>query len=182
MQSRSSVKAFWARVLGVVVPWFLGVSLVWAQSQPVPVPSGSLPVSNSARVVLTVKVGSRQTTWTLAQLEGLGVHRVQTATFWPDDDGVYEGPRLADVLAASGLEDAERLRVTAKDGFSQVIAREDWSTWPLLLATRRSGQLLSTRQKGPLRVIYPRDMDRRLADPVYRLRWVWMVSQMEAVR
>ena len=36
------------------------------------------------------------------------------------------------------------------------------------------------RDKGPLRIIYPRDMDAALQDTRYRLRWVWLVTRIEA--
>jgi hypothetical protein len=161
----------------------LGGTSVWAQGgQPVPVTVPLAPLADAHRVVLRVQSPQGMKTWTLAQLEALGLYRVSTATFWPDDDGHYQGPLLAQVLDASGLKDATALRIKALDGFSQVMPREDWTRWPVVLATRRDDAGLSTRHKGPVRVIYPRDMDAQLADPLYRLRWVWLVSQIEPVK
>ena len=115
----------------------------------------------------------------LQQLEALGVQRVSTHTFWPDDDGSYEGVLLADVLRAAGLEHAPFVRVAALDGFSQKIPRVDWEKWPVLLATRKAGAAISTRNKGPLRIIYPRDMSDELSNGIYRLRWVWLVTRID---
>lgn len=117
----------------------------------------------------------------IATLESLGLKAVNTSTFWPADDGIYQGPLLADVLKFAGLEQARAIRVSALDGFSQVIPRQDWQRWPVLLATRRDGRLLGIRDKGPLRIIYPRDLDRRLHDTIYRLRWVWLIDRIEPV-
>lgn len=117
--------------------------------------------------------------FSLADLESLGMYRVTTRTFWPGNDGTYEGPLLADVLRRAGLYDAAGVRISALDGFSQVLPRQDWTRWPVLLATRRDGQPLSVRNKGPLRVIYPRDMSPELSDTLYRLRWVWLVNRIE---
>jgi len=130
--------------------------------------------------VLTLQGASGPLLMSLADLEGLGMHEVRTKTFWPEDDGNYAGPLLRDVLQRAGLDKADEIRVRAKDGFSQVIPRQDWERWPILLATRRDGQLMKPRNKGPLRIIYPRDMSPELAESVYRLRWVWLVEHIEA--
>lgn len=132
--------------------------------------------------VLTVHGPAGVRKFSLAELEAGGLHRITTSTFWPDDDGTYEGPLLAEVLKRAGIENAESIRIRARDGFSQVMPRQDWQTWPVLLATRRDGKPMPPRAKGPLRVIYPRDMAPELSDPVYRLRWVWLVEAIEPVK
>lgn len=131
--------------------------------------------------VMTIAHPTGNKPLSLADLEGLPMYRVKTSTFWPNDDGVYEGPLLKDVLARAGLARVAAIRVVALDGFSQIIPAEDWQRWPLLLATRRNGQPLNTLAKGPVRLIYPRDMAPALADPKYRLRWVWLVTAIVPV-
>jgi hypothetical protein len=165
--------------------WLLGILLAAAggpavaSGTPEVVREPMLPAAQASRVVLKVQSGGKESRWTLAQLEAIGMHRVTTRTYWPDDNGTYEGPLLSAVLKASGLDPAARIRVLARDGFSQVVPSEDLTNWPLMLATRRDGQPLDLARKGPLRIIYPRDMDSRLEAPVYRLRWVWMVDRIE---
>lgn len=135
--------------------------------------------AQAARATLTVVGGSSTQRLSVADLERLPMHRLRTQTFWPDDDGTYEGPLLAEVLKRAGIDGAKEVRVRALDDFSQLIPQEDWKRWPVLLATRRDGKPLSTRDKGPLRVIYPRDMDPTLSEETYRLRWVWLVNRIE---
>jgi len=136
------------------------------------------PVSSRASIEL---LGTDGTTRTAAfgDIEALGLHRVTTSTFWPADDGTYEGVLLSELLAAFGLEDARAIRISAADGFSQIMPREDWARWPVMLATRKNGKLMSRRNKGPFRIIYPRDSDPTLEDLSYRLRWVWLVKRIE---
>lgn len=150
-----------------------------AAQTPRPLKSPLPPLKNSDRQVLLIDSPQGTKRYTLAQLEAFGLHQVNTTTFWPDDDGTYQGPLLADVLRDAGLVGVPLVRVTALDGFSQRIPLEDWSRWPLLLATRRDGQAMGTRAKGPLRIIYPRDMDPTLEQGIYRLRWVWMVNRID---
>lgn len=144
---------------------------------PEPVKTDSLPaLPASSRVVLQVGAPGQERSFTLAQIEAVGLHRVTTSTYWPSDDGTYEGPLLRDVLAAAGIASAAQVRVTAIDGFTQAIPREDWTRWPVMVATRKNGAPLNVRDKGPLRIVYPRDMDPVLHESQYRLRWAWMVK------
>jgi hypothetical protein len=145
-------------------------------------PALPLHAQPSGTIILTVHGPAGARKFSLADLEAIGLQRVTTRTFWPDDDGTYEGPLLAEVLKRAGIENTESIRIRARDGFSQIMPRQDWQKWPVLLATRRDGKPMSPRAKGPLRVIYPRDMAPELSDPVYRLRWVWLVESIEPVR
>lgn len=150
-----------------------------AAHTPHPPKAPLLPLKNTDRQVLVIEGPKGLRRYTVAQLEALGMHEVTTSTFWPDDNGTYQGPLLADVLRDAGLASAPLVRVAALDGFSQRIPQEDWSRWPVLLATRRDGEAMGTRSKGPLRIVYPRDMDPSLAQGIYRLRWVWMVTRID---
>lgn len=139
----------------------------------------SLAALPAGKTVLTIKGTHGVRKFSIAELENLGTHRLTTKTFWPADDGTYEGVLLSTILKQAGIENTEAIRVRARDGFSQVIPRQDWEKWPILLATRRAGNVIPTRDKGPLRIIYPRDMAPELADTLYRLRWVWLVDLIE---
>lgn len=158
---------------------FGGMALAAAGAEPVPVQLGPLPAT-SASVSFSAQ-GASATRLSIAEIEALGLHQVRTATFWSADDGIYQGPLLSEVLKAVGLDEAKAIRVVALDGFSQVLPRADWTRWPVLLATRRDGKPMSVRNKGPFRIIYPRDMSPDLQDPSYRLRWVWLIRSIEAV-
>ncbi|NMG67697.1 molybdopterin-dependent oxidoreductase [Azoarcus indigens] len=136
--------------------------------------SGELPV-----IALGIRGSARQVN--TAELERGMLYQVRTRSFWPADDGVYQGPLLADVLSRYGMGKVKAIRVFGGDGFSQLIPCEDWERWPLVLATRREGHPLSRREKGPVRIIYPRDMDKTLEDTLYRLRWVWLIERIEPV-
>lgn len=136
-------------------------------------------VEDDGQRVLTVAGPRTQRAFTRSELEALGSYRVRTGSFWPSDEGDYEGPLLADVLAMADLHRAASIRVIGRDGFETVIPRADWQRWKMILATRRDNAVLDLASKGPVRIIYPRDLDRALLDPVYRLRWIWMVDRIE---
>lgn len=139
-----------------------------------------LPVlADSGQVVLSVDGPHGSVTFTRSELEALGAYRVRSNSFWPSDEGVYEGPLLADVLQRAGLHEVARIRLTGRDGFETTIPRADWTRWEVLLATRRDGAVQETATKGPVRIIYPFLADPVLRGPEYRLRWIWMIERID---
>lgn len=143
--------------------------------RPLPVMQPPLPPGPP---VLTVEGASGQRTFSLADLEALGLQAMTLDLVWAGEGGTYQGVLLADVLAATGIAEAPAVEVEALDGYRATIPREDWQRWPLLLATRRDGAAMAVRDKGPLRILYPLTPEDVLASPKMDLRWVWMVSRI----
>ncbi|THF66328.1 hypothetical protein E6C76_05655 [Pseudothauera nasutitermitis] len=160
---------------------FLFVSAVRAAPAGAPYPVTLPAFPAGPQVLSTVAPDGATQRYSMADLEALGTWELTTSTFWPGDDGTYQGVLLSALLRDAGLAEAAAVRLVAQDGFSQVIPRADWVTWPVLLASRRDGGAMARRDKGPLRIIYPREMDGALHDAVYRLRWIWMLARIEAV-
>ncbi|WP_052000268.1 hypothetical protein, partial [Caenispirillum salinarum] len=138
-----------------------------------------LPQPDPGPTVLTVAGAAGVQEYDVADLEALGPHALEADLVWQDESDVYHGVLLSDVLADAGLADVPAVRVRALDGYSAVIPRADWRRWPILLATRRGGDLMPVRGKGPLRILYPLTPDAVLAMPQMDTRWVWMVEAIE---
>ncbi|MGH6943063.1 MAG: molybdopterin-dependent oxidoreductase [Geminicoccaceae bacterium] len=129
--------------------------------------------------VLEVTTPSGPQAYDLATIEELGVYRLTTPSPYDDGSPTFEGVLLSDLLAKDGLADAEGVELSAADGYSQVIPREDWESYPVLLATRQDGAPLVDR--GPLRIIYPISGHPELAAELYQPRWVWQIKSIKAV-
>lgn len=98
----------------------------------------------------------RATEFDLAALEALGMHEVSAQyPNWPARS-TFEGPLLADVLAAAGAA-GRTVRTLALDGYAAEIPASDLRTYPIVLAVKRDGRYLGLGGRGPLWVIYPRD-------------------------
>lgn len=164
---------------GFLILLSLSSSLFAASSVQLATWSTTLSEDTTERLTVTGKMGEKH--YSLASLEALGMYQLSTHTFWPEDDGNYQGVLLTDLLKDVGLKGLTGIQISAIDGFSQVIPKEDWQNWPLLLATRRDNAPISLRKKGPIRLMYPRDMDKKLEDGIYRLRWIWMINKIEAL-
>jgi hypothetical protein len=144
-----------------------------------PVIPADLPPAMPGPTVLTMETPGGVRDFTLADLEALGPHALNARMIWQEENDLYHGVLLSDLLTAAGMQDLPAVRVFARDGYTTVIPRGDWTRWPLLLATRRAGMPMTVRGKGPLRLIYPLTPEMVLTQPEMDSRWVWMLTRIE---
>lgn len=138
----------------------------------------TLPSIPNEKIILTISTANGDKQYTVGDIETLGLKQLKTTTFWHEDDGVYEGVLLSSLLADAQIDNSAAVSVTALDGYTAVIPHRDWQEWPVIVATRRDGKPLSVRNKGPTRIIYPKDLGGEIANPEMRIRWVWAISKI----
>ena len=138
------------------------------------------PLADS-KIILWVSTPSGERTYTHAQLEALGLKKMSTTTYWPEDSGEFDGVLLQDLLRDAGIEDAVEVKITALDNYMAIIPQYDWRNWDVMLATRYEQKMMPIRNKGPLRIIYPKDRGGKIADSSMRLRWVWAIQSIDPV-
>lgn len=134
------------------------------------------PAPPTGTVVLTVTTADgTQVAFDQAMLDALPQQETITRTPWHDGQQVFSGPLFKAVLAAAGAE-GETATVVAINDYAADLPRADIETIPVILATRRNGDLMSVRENGPIFVIYPFDAQPELFNEVYFGRSVWQVK------
>ena len=116
-------------------------------------------------------------TFSVADLEALGMKTVRARyKDWPRGFA-FEGPLLKDVLAAAGAK-GTIARVRALDDYAADIPFAELDKYPVILALKRDGRYLGLGDRGPTWVIYPREdfEELRGAD---ELKWVWSAYFIE---
>lgn len=103
---------------------------------------------------------------------------IVTHTSWTDGATRFSGVTLADLLDWLEAE-GELLRVTALNDYAADIPVEEVRQYPVLLASRLNGEVMSVREKGPLWVIYPIDDFPELAVGESDAKMVWQVERIE---
>jgi len=109
----------------------------------------------------------------VADLEALGLRRLEVRyPDWPKGF-VFEGPLLADVLAKAGAS-GNVVRIQALDGYAAEIAMDEVRKYPIVLAIKQDGRYLGIGDRGPAWVVFPRDdhAELRAEDDA---KWVWAV-------
>lgn len=146
--------------------------------------AGELAVPEG-RVVLTVSGAIDNTNapdgaeFDLAMLDALPQDSVASKTPWYDDSRTFSGPLISAILEAVGAH-GKALRVTAVNDYSAEIPLGDVEDYPVILATRIDGAVLSVREKGPGFVIYPFDKAPELYNEKYFGRSVWQVTSIQS--
>ncbi len=138
---------------------------------------GTQAASANPVVTVTSKTGEVRT-FTLEELDGLGVETVKTHTSWTEGVQEFSGPRLSAIAKAMG-HDAGSIVVKAVNAYEAEIALAEAQKYPVILATRHNGALMSVRDKGPTWVVYPRADFPELDDESHNHKWVWQVVAIE---
>ena len=150
-------------------------------------PVGSVQAQLVRRPLLTVSGPNalEATYWTEEEFAELPFQDIHTTTQWTEGVQHFRGPLLRDVLLAH-VPDAKDirargLRLTAINDFRIDFPAVDAWDFDCILARERNGVPMRIRDKGPLWLVYPRDSDQRLQDPLRDGRWVWQLSQIEII-
>lgn len=158
-------------LLVAMLAGFLGATSAWALDPP------------TGPVVLTVKGAISNTNagdtaqFDLAMLEALKGRKGSMETPWTEGTVTFEGPLLREVLAAAGAEGSS-LKVRALNDYAADVPAAD-ADLDTILATKLDGKPMSVRDKGPLMLVYPFDLDAGLYNEKYFSRSVWQIKEIE---
>lgn len=117
----------------------------------------------------------------LAMLEKLAGRTGTMETPWTKGKIAFSGPLLKSVLEAAGAE-GKSLRVKAMNDYAAEVPMDDATKIDTMLATRMDGETMSIRDKGPLFLIYPFDVDSSLYNEKYFSRSVWQIKEIEVTK
>jgi hypothetical protein len=98
--------------------------------------------------------GAGSQTFTLAQLDALPQTTVVTTTPWTEGKHSYRGVRLSELLKYLGIQ-TKQLKAHALNDYWATVPTTDASQYPVILATRQDGKVLTRRNKGPIFIVYP---------------------------
>lgn len=101
-----------------------------------------------------------------------------TDTIWTEGPQTFRGVRLADFLNEFGVVDGE-LILFAVNGYSVSLPIAQIEPGGALLATKRNGQEMTLRDKGPLWLVYPYDQDERYRTEQIYSNSIWQLNRME---
>jgi hypothetical protein len=115
----------------------------------------------------------------LAMLEALAGRSGKMETPWTDGLTEFSGPLLRSVMEAAGAT-GTTLTVKALNDYEADVPFED-SKIDTILATRMNGERMSVRDKGPLFLVYPFDLDASLYNEKHFSRSVWQIKEIRVV-
>lgn len=119
-------------------------------------------------------------TFDVAMLEAIAGRTGKMETPWTKGVTEFSGPLLRNVLEAAGAQKGSKIVLHALNDYSADVPMDDASI-DTILATRMNGELMSVRDKGPVFLVYPFDLDPSLYTEKYFARSVWQIQELEVV-
>lgn len=114
----------------------------------------------------------------MALLDALPAGSTTTKTPWYDGARTFTGPLGSALLEAVGAT-GDTMVITALNDYVTEVPVADFRNYPVVLATKMNGQVMSVRDKGPIFVIYPFDASPELNNETYYGRSAWQVKSIE---
>lgn len=139
-------------------------------------PTGEVILTVTGKITVT-NAGSAAT-YDMAMLQALPQRATTTETPWTKGPVTFDGPlgsALLDQIGASGTT----LKITALNDYVVDVPIADFRKWPVILATHKDGKAMPVRDKGPIFVIYPFDLDRSLYNEKIFARSAWQVKSID---
>ena len=146
-----------------------------AGAQELGVPEGRVILTISGRIDRTNGKGVAE--FDRAMLEAMPFTTVETMTPWTDAVARFEGPLARDLMKRVDAR-GSRVLATAINDYAVDIPMEDFDRYPVILAMKKNGEVLHTRSKGPLWVIYPWSDRPELRNEVVYGRSIWQIKGM----
>lgn len=115
----------------------------------------------------------------MSMLEALAGRDAKMQTPWTEGEVSFSGPFLREVLKAAGAK-GTKLKVKALNDYAAEVPAED-AELDTILATKMNGEPMSVRDKGPLMLVYPFDLDKGLYNEKYFGRSVWQIKEIEVL-
>ncbi len=140
-----------------------------------------VPAVRSAVVgvtVLTVESRGQRTRFDMRALEALPQRTYRVTTPWYLRPVTFRGPLLRDVLAAAGAS-GTRIEAVAVNDYTADIPFKDAEAYDVIIALSMDGKPMSSRDKGPLFVVYPYD---RLPPEALQRSFERSVWQLDGLR
>lgn len=145
----------------------------------------TLPGAALAENILTVlgADGGELGGFTLETLDALEQSAYETDNAFVDAPSEFSGPLIRTVMADLGIDAAgySEVRLTAINEYAVNVPISDVVDYDVMLATRRDGDEMSVRDKGPIWIMYPISQHDELQDSIYSSRLIWQLESLQFI-
>lgn len=146
-----------------------------AAAEDLAAPQGRVILTVSGRISHTNDNGVARFDRTM--LTAMPATTIETQTPWTDGVTRFEGPLARDLMKRVGAR-GSRILATAINDYAVEIPIEDFENYPVILAMKMNGEVLHTRNKGPLWIIYPWSDRPELRSELVYGRSIWQVKEL----
>ena len=164
----------------VAAPLLLLLSLVSVRAEVAPLETPSDAVMLTVTGAIGVTNSEAGAVFDLKMLQEIGVTGFATSTTWTKGVIQFEGVSLKALLDRLGVT-AGTLKMYAVNDYVIEVPVSDAVDGGPILAYKQDGDMMSVREKGPLWLVYPFDLDPQYRTEVIYSRSIWQLVRIEVV-
>jgi len=116
-----------------------------------------------------------------SMLEDLGGDIIVTSTIWTDGVSEFEGVKLSTLAKLFGIESGVFVGYAINDYSVEIPVSDAYDHQPII-AYKRNGEFMSVRDKRPLWIIYPYDLDPATNTELIYSRSIWQLDRLVVER
>lgn len=164
----------------IVAPLMVLMSLLplHAEIAPLPAPTGDAMLTVTGTIGVTN--APEGAVFDLAMLQEIGVTGFATSTTWTQGVIQFDGVSLKALLDRLGVTEGTLKMYAINDYVIEVPVSDAVENGPIL-AYSQNGEMMSVRDKGPLWMIYPFDLNEDYRSEVIYSRSIWQLVKIEVV-
>lgn len=170
--------AMLARPISVFAAAFSAIVIQFSPALALDKPTGDVVLTVTGAIDDTNAASAAE--FDIAMLEKLPGRAATLETPWTQGKVTFSGPFMAELMKAVGAH-GKTLRVTALNDYTVEVPLSDATDIKTILATKLNNEPMSVRDKGPLFLIYPFDLDHALYNEKYFSRSVWQIKAIEVI-
>jgi len=168
--ARPFLTVFTTLVLLVAPPVAAQEALPMPEGEPLLTVTGEISVTNQDEAAVFDR----------AMLESMETVTFTTSTIWTEGPQTFTGVPLSELMEAVGATGSS-MKATAINDYAVDIPREDWVQDGPILAYLNDGEEMPVRDKGPLWVVYPYDLNASYQSEVIYSRSIWQLDRIGVV-
>ncbi|HBM60890.1 molybdopterin-dependent oxidoreductase [Salipiger marinus] len=168
--ARPFLTVFTTLVLLVAPPVAAQEALPMPEGEPLLTVTGEISVTNQDEAAVFDR----------AMLESMETVTFTTSTIWTEGPQTFTGVPLSELMEAVGATGSS-MKATAINDYAVDIPREDWVQDGPILAYLNDGEEMPVRDKGPLWVVYPYDLNASYQSEVIYSRSIWQLDRIVVV-
>ncbi|WP_287434919.1 molybdopterin-dependent oxidoreductase [Maritimibacter sp.] len=164
---------------GVVVAALTVAAPLSGMADGLPQPTGDVVLRVTGDIAVTNTEGAA--VLDTQMLADIGETTFSTTTIWTEGEQSFTGVELEDLLDALGVDEG-MLEARALNDYMVEIPVSDAVEGGPIIAYLRNGEPMSVRDKGPLWIVYPYDLNTDYASELIYSRSIWQLDRIEVVR
>lgn len=164
----------------IVAPLMVLMSLLPLQAGPAPLQEPTGDVMLTVTGAIGVTNAPEGAVFDLAMLQEIGVAGFATSTTWTEGVIQFDGVSLKALLDRLGVSEGTLKMYAINDYVIEVPVSDAVENGPIL-AYSQNGEMMSVRDKGPLWMIYPFDLNEDYRTEVIYSRSIWQLVKIEVV-